>query len=209
MARKYDQVKNTNDFLVAAIVLAMLCAWAVKDTWFPSKSVLEKHPITVEAKFPHSGVIAAVLIDVGAGVSSNTMLVSMRSDVFDAEQKRLEEELATAEADLAKLEKSWLYDDSDEKKKEVNAKKAEIHVRMNKLKKEIAGVRQTKIARELRSPAAGDIDEIFVAAGDEVAEGDVALIVHTHDHFYSFNQSLAIGSFIGALICIIVHIKIH
>jgi biotin carboxyl carrier protein len=209
MARKYDQVKNTNDFLIASIALGMLCAWAVKDGWFPSKSMLKKHPIKVEAKFTYSGIVADVIPDVGSTVVSNSMIISMRSDALDIKQKDFEDDLASARAELDTLDKAWLYDNSPEKKKEVNAKKAKVHLRMNKLKKEIAGVKQVRVTREVRSPAEGEVTEIFVNVGDEVVKGDVAVVVHTKDHFYPFNKSLAIGSFIGALICAIVHIKIR
>lgn len=49
MARQYD-VKGTSSFLIWSIGLALLCAWAIKDGWFPSESVIEKHGLPAEGK---------------------------------------------------------------------------------------------------------------------------------------------------------------
>ena len=43
MARNY-KVEGRKDFLYWAIGLAVLGLWCVKDGWFPSPTVLEKHP---------------------------------------------------------------------------------------------------------------------------------------------------------------------
>ncbi len=43
MARNF-KIKGTKDFLIWAIILLLLGLWCVKDGWFPSESVLERHP---------------------------------------------------------------------------------------------------------------------------------------------------------------------
>lgn len=42
MARQY-KVKGTNTYLIWAIVLALICIWAIKDGWFPSPSKIARH----------------------------------------------------------------------------------------------------------------------------------------------------------------------
>lgn len=50
MARQY-QVKGTNTFLLWSIGLAVLCAWAVRDGWFPPESKIAAHG-TPDQPFP-------------------------------------------------------------------------------------------------------------------------------------------------------------
>ena len=42
MARKYT-IKGSNEFLIWSIGLALLCAWAVRDGWFPTEAKIVKH----------------------------------------------------------------------------------------------------------------------------------------------------------------------
>ena len=49
MARQYD-VKGTSSFLIWSIGLALLCAWALKDGWFPSEGVINKHGVPGESQ---------------------------------------------------------------------------------------------------------------------------------------------------------------
>lgn len=51
MARKYE-VEGTRTFLIWAIVLAVLCLWAVRDGWFPPESKILAHGTPAE---PHDG----------------------------------------------------------------------------------------------------------------------------------------------------------
>lgn len=78
MARRL-KVEGTNDFLIAAVVLAALGLWCVKDGWFPSKSVLAKHPreIVVSAGIP--SVVLDVQVAPGAEVTAKTVVARVRS----------------------------------------------------------------------------------------------------------------------------------
>ncbi len=64
MARRFH-VQGTNDFLVWAVALLALGLWCVKDGWFPSESVLERHPHTVEIKSPQAGMVKDVFVKTG------------------------------------------------------------------------------------------------------------------------------------------------
>jgi hypothetical protein len=48
MARKFN-VKGTKEYFYWGIGLLALCAWHLRDGWFPPPRVLEKHP-----EFPQS-----------------------------------------------------------------------------------------------------------------------------------------------------------
>lgn len=77
MARRF-KVEGTNDFLIAAVVLAALGLWCVKDGWFPSKSVLTKHPreIVVSAGVP--SVVLDVQVTPGTEVTAKTVVAHVR-----------------------------------------------------------------------------------------------------------------------------------
>lgn len=77
MARSY-KVEGTNDFLVAAVILAGLGVWAVKDGWFPSAKVLERHPREVAVAAPFDGVVVDVAAVAGKSVGTNHVVARIR-----------------------------------------------------------------------------------------------------------------------------------
>lgn len=77
MARRY-KVEGTNDFLVAAVILAGLGAWSIKDGWFPSAKVLERHPFEVAVKAPFDGVVVDLAAIAGKNVSTNHVVARVR-----------------------------------------------------------------------------------------------------------------------------------
>ncbi len=79
MARRY-KVEGTSDFLIAAVVLAGLGVWAIKDGWFPSPKVLEKHPREIVVVAPFDGVLAEVPVVGGQDVTTNSVVARMRPE---------------------------------------------------------------------------------------------------------------------------------
>lgn len=146
--RRYD-VKGTNDFLIAAVVLAGLSAWAVKDGWFPSARVLQRHPREIAAVAPTVGTLVEVRAILGQTVLSNQVVAVVQAS---------------------------------EPTDRPGGDKTEIH-----------------------SPAAGTILDIRAGRTDSVKAGDTILTVAPDDVFYPFNKSLAVLSFIGAIVCLIIH----
>lgn len=62
MARKYD-VEGTNKFLVWSIILALFAIWFIKDGWFPTEAILEKHPDPSDSYYlfnKSSGIISVI-----------------------------------------------------------------------------------------------------------------------------------------------------
>ncbi|MBI9020041.1 MAG: hypothetical protein JEZ10_02135 [Verrucomicrobia bacterium] len=47
MAKGRFSIKGTKDFLVMAVACGFLCLWSIRDAWFPTKKILEKHPQSV------------------------------------------------------------------------------------------------------------------------------------------------------------------
>ncbi len=72
--RRQYNLQGTNDFLIAAVVLLGLGIWAVKDGWFPSPRVLERHPRQVELRAPGDGTVLDVRVIPGQSVLSNQVV---------------------------------------------------------------------------------------------------------------------------------------
>ncbi|MDZ4198694.1 MAG: hypothetical protein U1E27_05335 [Kiritimatiellia bacterium] len=77
MARRY-KVEGTRDYLYLAIGLFALGIWAIKDGWYPSKSVLEKHPLEVAANFEAGGLVDEVLVVPEQDVAEKQPLVRLK-----------------------------------------------------------------------------------------------------------------------------------
>ncbi len=67
MARTY-QIEGTRTYLYWAIGLLLLGLWCVKDGWFPSESVLLKHPLDTDTHFYLFNKTTAVLSFLGSAV---------------------------------------------------------------------------------------------------------------------------------------------
>lgn len=206
MARKYKNVHGTNDFLVAAIGLTLLGLWAVRDGWFPKKTVLEKHPLVEMAVFEDGGRVEEVLVDVGTRVGSNSPLLRMSDQDLDEMQEEAEQRLEDAEKEIRRL--SSLEVTSPSAESEYRDRIEQKEEELKDITREIAGIKQNRMRHILRSKHKGKVKEIMVVAGDRAGEGDTAIIIAVDDHFYTFNKSLAIGSLLGALICAIIHFKL-
>lgn len=205
MARKYKNVQGTNDFLIAAIGLTLLGLWAVRDGWFPTKKVLESHPLVEEAVFEDAGRVEAILVETGMNVSSNSPLIRMNVKDLDQRQDEEQQRLQKAEHEMRSLEAhSAASAGGTEQRNLIEQKEEEI----KEIKRQIAGIKQTRMRHILRSRHKGKVKQILVEPDQRVQSGDAAIVIRVDDHFYTFNKSLAIGSLLGAAICAIIHIKL-
>jgi hypothetical protein len=67
MARR-QYVEGTKSFLLWAIILLAIGLWAVKDGWFPSDSVLLKHPLDTDTNYYLFNKSLAFLSLVGSAI---------------------------------------------------------------------------------------------------------------------------------------------
>ncbi len=209
MVRKYKNMKGSNDFLVASIGLLLLCLWAVRDGWFPTQSILEKHPQTAQTMFEAPGTVEEIMREVGSTVSSNTAVVRMSTRELEDMQSQYESRLEEVVREIRRSEASIIGVDTEDEREEIRSRIAELEASSRELRRQIAGVRQDIMRNMLRPDHAGTISEIMVSQGDEVDEGDPAFSIDVKGYFYTFNKSLAIGSLIGSIICAILHIKLR
>ncbi|NCC51407.1 MAG: hypothetical protein EOM20_09350 [Spartobacteria bacterium] len=61
MARKYN-VPGTKKYLITAVVMLVLCIWAVLDGWFPSEKVLERHPDPTDGFYLFNKSLAIIML---------------------------------------------------------------------------------------------------------------------------------------------------
>jgi biotin carboxyl carrier protein len=77
MAKGRFNIKGTKDFLVMAVFCGFLCVWAVRDAWFPTQKVLEKHPLEVAVAFQVPGVIRQIHVEPGEKVEGKMVLATL------------------------------------------------------------------------------------------------------------------------------------
>ena len=207
--RKYN-IKGTNDFLVLGAIFFFLCLWAVKDAWFPSDKVLKKHPLEVVASFDTAGSVEKVFVQVDEPIIEEQVIAKLRSDrmVVDYEEaKATYTETKKKHAMMALAVKNANNNGASE------IGLAEIQTRLDVAKttrdEALAKVTQLKIAMdstELKAPSKGKIKEIKVGTHSMVEAGEAVIIIDPKDHFYLFNKSLSIFSFLAFWIFLALHI---
>ncbi len=77
MAKGKFKIKGTKDFLIAAVFLGFLCIWAIRDAWFPTQKVLEKHPQEISVAFRVPGVIREIPVEPGQEIKGETVLARL------------------------------------------------------------------------------------------------------------------------------------
>lgn len=190
MPRKY-KVQGTNDFLYFAIGLFALCVWAVRDGWFPTQSRLEKNPLEVSVAFEIAGRVGEVLAEPGQKMGTNQVAVVLEKADLIAERDTA---LAAYDAALARSRESA-------------ASTEEIRSELERTTEALRVARERLLAADVRTPSVpGTILEMRAVRGEAVQPKDIAFTLRPTDSFYLFNKSLAILSFIGALVCAALHL---
>ncbi len=90
MARRRYDLEGSNDFLIAAVVLLGLGIWAIKDGWFPSNRVLERHPRQLHVRAPATGVVAEIRVMAGQTVLSNQPVAMLQVGSGGGASERLD-----------------------------------------------------------------------------------------------------------------------
>lgn len=194
--RRYN-VKGTKDFIVMAGIFFFLCVWAVFDAWFPSSSVLKKHPRTVDIVSAQSGAMKRLRVSVGDTVAP------ARGELSAS----LIAELKTTELDAALDEARAEYRVVKDGGMEDRLKAEKIEQKMARILEKID---QMKIyAPELGNEKDGVIEKLLVDKFSYVESGQVVAVIRPNSHFYNFNISLAIFSFIAFWVFLMVHIFGH
>ncbi|MEE9368948.1 MAG: hypothetical protein V3V05_08785 [Pontiella sp.] len=210
--RKYN-IKGTNDFLVLAAIFFFLCLWSIKDAWFPSPKLVKKHPPEIEVSFESSGSIEKVFVGVGDTVSEKQMLAKLRTDRMsveydDAKHKYTEAKKKFAMMDLA-LKNATKNGASDEGLAEIQKRQEVAKTAMVESLAIVTKLRTSIDASELLSPRKGMIKEIKIGTHSMIDAGETVIKLDPKDHFYLFNKSLAIFSFLAFWVFLAIHVLAH
>lgn len=207
--RQYN-VKGTNDFLILAAIFFFLCIWAVKDAWFPSEKVLKKHPLEVAVAFEAEGTVKGVNVAVGDSVVENQVLAELRSDRITVEYDKVQDAYTESKLERARLDNE-LKNLTESGASADDA--AALQARLNELQEEMDGLLVTakelrlKLdSSELKSPSKGNVIEVRIHPHSMVEAGQVAVVIDPKDHFYLFNKSLTVLSFILFWVFLAIHI---
>ena len=207
--RQY-KVKGTNDFLILAAIFFFLCIWAIKDAWFPSDQVLKKHPLEVAVAFTVAGAVEEVNVAPGDPVAENQLLAELRSDRVAVEYERTKSAYTESKKQIALLERDLknLADGgaSADEMAGIEKQLEELHQGMDKNLAEVDDLRARLDASELKSPSKGEVMEVRIAPHTMVEAGETAILIDPKDHFYLFNKSLTVLSFILFWVFLSIHI---
>ena len=207
--RKYN-TKGTKDFIVLAGIFFFLCIWSVKDAWYPSDKVLKKHPREVSVSFEMDGIVGKVHVKKGSSIAEEQVLAELRGvriqEESDGAKKAFSEAKIThagADADLRAAVKNG---EPSERIAELKQSRIEAQTMMDSTLEQVTQLREKLDLTELRSPTKGSVMDVFVLPHSQIEAGEVVVLIDPKDHFYLFNKSLAIFSFVVFWVFLGIHI---
>lgn len=191
MAKGRFSIKGTKDFLVMAVACGFLCLWSIRDAWFPTKKILEKHPQSVEVAMKVSGVIKSLPVAPGHEFVGSVVLVEIYDDSY---QKVLTAaEVAFEEAKEARAT------DVEDKLEAMLAAREQLNA---------CTLRNTDLTQKTshgEDSLRGTVLTHLAKPATHVEAGEPVLLVRPKDTFYAFNKTLAIFSFIGVVVALFFH----
>ena len=198
--RQYH-VKGTNDFIVLAGIFFFLCLWSVKDAWYPSEKVMKKHPQEIIVFAEKGGTVEKVMVDAGDPVAEDTVLAKLRSDRVSNEFEEAKKSYTEAKQKHSLLNASSQTGDA-----------ADIAAAQAAMAQALVKVDELRVAldsMEIKALDKGEIKESFIATHRLVEAGDHVFLIDPQDHFYLFNKSLAIFSFLVFWVFLAIHLLAH
>ncbi|MCF7817111.1 MAG: hypothetical protein K9M54_04450 [Kiritimatiellales bacterium] len=210
--RKYN-VKGTKDFIVLAGIFFFLCLWSIKDAWYPAPKVVEKHPREVAVSFKTAGSIGQLHVAEGDSIGEKQLLAELRQVAMREEFEQAKKEYTEAknkhtlltEAGRNAAKNGASADGIAELAKSRDAAQADMDAALEKVDE----VRAQIDATELLAPTKGTIKKVLVTTHEQVEAGETVMLIDPRDHFYLFNKSLAIFSFIAFWVFLGIHILAH
>jgi len=207
--RKYN-VKGTKDFIVLAGIFFFLCLWAVKDAWYPSPKVLEKHPEEVVVAFEVAGSIGQLHVAEGDSIGEEQVLAELHhakiQEKFDTAKKEYSDAKNQHTLMDEALRNAVKNGASSEGITELKQGRVDAQTAMDAALGEVNDIRAKLDATELRAPGKGVVKKVLVSLHAQVEAGETVIAIDPRDHFYLFNKSLAIFSFIAFWVFLGVHI---
>lgn len=185
MARRF-KIEGTRDYLYWTMAMVILCLWSVRDGWFPTQKVLEKHPLEKVAWVQTDGLVEEVLVSPGRSVNEKQVMVRLK-------KPSLAPLIRASDEAQARLRAAG------------DAPSAELRQAAEDAVKALKEARDRADASDLVSPVTGIVLSVEVNRLQSVSAGEPAVRIRPRDSFFIFNKSLAVLSLIGALICAWMH----
>lgn len=210
--RKYN-VKGTKDFIVLAGIFFFLCLWAIKDAWYPSPKVLEKHPLKVNVSFETTGSIGHLYVAEGDDIIEEKLLADLRRVEMEQEFENSKTAYSAAKDEYARADEALRTavknSASSEEIAGLQQSRVDAEAAMDSALEKVTDMRASIDATELHAPTKGVVKEILVSVHDQVVAGETVMVIDPADHFYLFNKSLAIFSFIAFWLFLGIHVITH
>jgi multidrug resistance efflux pump len=191
MARSRFNIKGTKDFLVAAVFCGFLCLWSIRDAWFPTEKVLEKHPQQIAVSMDVSGVVKTVPVEPGDEIAGSMILATLSDHSYKEAVEKAEAAFEQAKEEQAA--------DVEEKLDGL------LEARENLQACVLRNTDRTHTTSHGEEALRGTVLEIAAPPATYVEAGDPVLYVKPVDTFYAFNKTLAILTFIGTIAALIFH----
>jgi multidrug resistance efflux pump len=188
---RFNQVKGTKDFIVAAVFCGFLCVWSIRDAWFPTEKVLKKHPQEIAVPFKVPGVVKDILVKPGDEVKGKVSLASLYDDGY---RDKVTEAEAVFEA--AKAAKD---PDVEEKLNALRKARADLDACIAK------NTDVTWTATHGEEVLKGTVARILVEPSTHLEAGAPVMTIKPEDTFYLFNKTLALLTFFGMIVALIFH----
>ncbi len=208
-AKRDYHIKGTNDFLIIAAIFFFLGIWAIKDAWFPSEKVLNKHPIQIEAAFEVDGVVETVKVAVGSKVVEKSPLAELRMgratedyEASVAAHTEVKERHADLARQLRELESTGSGGEA------VSDLEAKVSAAAAEEENAIAVVKDLRFRLDssmLVSPKSGTVVDVLIEPFAMVDAGQPVVLIKPTDHFYLFNKSLMVLSFVLVFVFLGLH----
>jgi multidrug resistance efflux pump len=195
--RQY-RVKGTNDFIVLAGIFFFLCLWSVKDAWFPSPKVMEKHPQEIIVVVETGGTVEKINVVAGDPVAEDMVLATLRRDRISVEFDAAKSTYTEAKQKYNLLNSTAQTGDA-----------SEIAAAQEAMDQALVKVDELRVgldSMEIKTADKGKIMESYISTHSLVEAGDHAFLIDPEDHFYLFNKSLAIFSFVVFWVFLAIHV---
>jgi multidrug resistance efflux pump len=209
-AKRTYNIKGTNDFLIFGAIFFFLCLWAVKDAWFPSDKVLKKHPIESIAAFDEAGSVDKIYVQVDDAIVEGQILAELRIDKVAVEYDAAKDAYTEAKDKhglmVTALKNANKNGASDQGIRDLQERVDISKTAMDEALASVSELRMVMDSSELKAPSKGVIKEIKAATHTMVDAGETVIVIDPKDHFYLFNKSLSIFSFIAFWVFLAIHI---
>ncbi|MCK4564125.1 MAG: hypothetical protein KAU94_05590 [Verrucomicrobia bacterium] len=209
-AKRTYNVRVQKDFIVLAGVFFFLCLWAVKDAWYPSDKVLKKHPHSVKVSFETAGTVGKVHVGVGDSIGEGQLLAELRSTKMEVDFEAAKKKYTAAKNKYALTQEALgnavNNGATDDEIAEIKDSVVRTKAAMDASLKRVGEIRVALDSTGLLTPTKGEIMEVLVSPHSHIEAGETAMVIDPKDHFYLFNKSLAIFSFIAFWVFLSLHL---